>query len=150
MPIKASVSARPDNPVFIVSDHGFKAFHKQIRLSIALASAGLGRDAYVVPEGGSAMIYVDRKHTAELVPKVRQALQGIEGIERIAAREDFPSLGLPDPQKDPQMAEPGSLAKSDYTFSRPRRTEARSWLPLHNRAEVTVIWRVIPTWTRSS
>ena len=105
--------------VFIVSDHGFKAFHKQIRLSIALASAGLGRDAYVVPEGGSAMIYVDRKHTAELVPKVRQALQGIEGIERIAAREDFPSLGLPDPQKDPQMADLVLFAKSDYTFSHP-------------------------------
>src|SRR6185312_14065270 len=98
--------------VFIVSDHGFKAFHKQIRLSIALAFAGLGRDAYVVPEGGSAMIYVDKIHTAELVPKVRQALQGIEGIERIAAREDFRSLGLPDPQKDPQMADLVLFAKS--------------------------------------
>ncbi|HJY07571.1 MAG TPA: ectonucleotide pyrophosphatase/phosphodiesterase, partial [Bryobacteraceae bacterium] len=75
--------------VLIVSDHGFKAFHKQIRPSIALAS--LGRDAYVVPEGGSAMIYVDKKHTAELVAKVRQALQEVEGIERIATREDFPS-----------------------------------------------------------
>src|SRR6185312_1679894 len=46
--------------VLIVSDHGFKAFHKQIRPSIALAS--LGRDAYVVPEGGRAMIYIDKKH----------------------------------------------------------------------------------------
>jgi predicted AlkP superfamily pyrophosphatase or phosphodiesterase len=103
--------------VFIVSDHGFKAFHKQIRPSIALAS--LGHDAYVVPEGGSAMIYVDKKHRAELVAKIRQTLQGVEGIERIATREDFPLLGLPDPQKDPQMADIVLFAKNDYTFSRP-------------------------------
>ena len=107
--------------VLIVSDHGFKAFHKQIRPSIALAS--LGRDAYVVPEGGSAMIYVDKKHTAELVAKVRQALQEVEGIERIATREDFPSLGLPDPQKDPQMADVVLFAKSGYSFSRPAAAE---------------------------
>ena len=113
--------------VFVVSDHGFKAFHKQIRPSIALAA--LGHDAYVVPEGGSAMIYVDKKHTAELVAKVRQALQGVEGIERIATREDFPSLGLPDPQTDPQMADVVLFAKSDYTFSRPTATEGPVVVP---------------------
>lgn len=101
--------------VFIVSDHGFKAFHKQIRPSIALAS--LGRSVYVVSEGGSAMIYVDKKRTAELVSKVRRTLQGGEGIERIATREDFPSLGLPDPQKDSQMADIVLFAKSGYTFA---------------------------------
>lgn len=107
--------------VFVVSDHGFKAFHKQIRPSIALAS--LGHDAYVVPEGGSAMIYLNKAHTEELTAKARQALQGVEGIERIATRSDFPSLGLPDPQKDPQMADIVLFAKSDYAFSRPAANE---------------------------
>src|SRR5438105_3711658 len=33
----------------VVSDHGFKAFDKQIRLSLAFVAAGLGDSAYVVP-----------------------------------------------------------------------------------------------------
>lgn len=37
---------------FIVSDHGFKAFTKQIKPNVALQAAGLDKQVYVLPEGG--------------------------------------------------------------------------------------------------
>ena len=52
---------------FIVSDHGFKLVKRQIRLNAAFMKAGLLKatdgkilqsDAYVVPEGGSAIVYL--------------------------------------------------------------------------------------------
>lgn len=102
----------------IVSDHGFKAYTKQIKPNAALAAAGLDKQVYVLPEGGSAFVYIEPVEDAEkLVPRVRKALEGVEGIDRIAGVEDYPSLGLPHPDKDPQFGHLLLAAKDGYSFS---------------------------------
>ncbi len=101
----------------IVSDHGFKAYSKQVRPSVALAAAGLGSRAYVLPEGGTAFVYFDPAQAAELRPRVVQALAGIEGIDKVIGPEGFTALGLPQPERDRQMAQLLLTAKNGYAFS---------------------------------
>ena len=102
----------------IVSDHGFKAYTKQIKPNAALAAAGLEKQVYVLPEGGSAFVYFEPvADAAKLVPQVRKALEGLEGIDRVAGVEDYPSLGLPHPDKDPQFGHLLLAAKDGYSFS---------------------------------
>jgi predicted AlkP superfamily pyrophosphatase or phosphodiesterase len=101
----------------VVSDHGFKAYTKQVRPSIALRAAGLGDQVYVLPEGGTGYVYFDNSKAAELAPKVKQALAGAEGIDRIVGPEEFASLGLAQPERDPQMYQLLLTARSGYSFS---------------------------------
>jgi predicted AlkP superfamily pyrophosphatase or phosphodiesterase len=98
---------------FVVADHGFKAYTKQIRPAVALAAAGLGDKAYVLPEGGSAFLY----SAAEILPKVRQALTGVEGIDQIIGQDGFAAIGLPLPDRDPQMSQLFLTAKTGYSFT---------------------------------
>src|SRR6185312_11610487 len=44
---------------------------------------------------------------------------GTEGIARVAGRGEFPSLGMPDPSKDPQAPDLVLYAKDDYAFGNP-------------------------------
>ncbi|MGD0774763.1 MAG: ectonucleotide pyrophosphatase/phosphodiesterase [Candidatus Solibacter sp.] len=101
----------------IVADHGFKGYTKEIRPAIALAAAGLTGKVHVVAEGGTAMIYLDRAQAVELLPKTVQALQGLEGVGQVVGRDGFAALGLPTPDKDPQMSQLLLTAKDGYSFS---------------------------------
>ena len=102
----------------IVSDHGFKAFTKQIKPNAALKAAGLDKQVYVLPEGGTAFVYFEPvADAAKLVPQVRKALAGVDGIDRILGVEDYPLLGLPHPDKDPQFGHLLLAAKDGYSFS---------------------------------
>ena len=98
----------------IVSDHGFKAYKSQIRATVALQQAGLDDKVFVLPEGGTAFVYVSED---ALIPRVRAALAGVEGIDRIMGAAEFPALGLPVPQKDPQFGQLLLSAKEGYSFS---------------------------------
>ena len=102
---------------FVVADHGFKGYTKEIRPAVALAAAGLTGKVYVLAEGGSALVYVAQSQLAELLPKTIQALQGVEGIDQVIGEDGFPALGLPLPGKDPQMGNLLLTAKSGYSFS---------------------------------
>ena len=58
--------------IFIVSDHGFKTYDKVIHPNALLTSKGLQEDVWVIPEGGSAMVYITRPaKKAELAPRLR-------------------------------------------------------------------------------
>lgn len=103
--------------VMVVSDHGFKKFTKQVRPTVALAAAGLAKQVYVLAEGGSAYVYFDRAQSAQLSPKVVKALDGIEGIDKIVGPDGFAALGLPQPNRDPQMYQLLLTAKDGYSFS---------------------------------
>lgn len=98
----------------IVSDHGFKAYTKQIRATVALDAAGLGDKAFVLPEGGTAFVYLG---DIQLLSKVRQALDGVEGIEKIYGVEEYSALGLPHPDRDPQFGHLLLAARTGYSFS---------------------------------
>ena len=101
----------------IVSDHGFKAYKNQIKPSVALKAAGLDTKVFVLPEGGTAFVYIDPVQAVELIPKVRQALAGVEGIQGIYGAGDYAALGLPRPEKDPQFGQLLLAAKDGYSFS---------------------------------
>ena len=102
----------------IVSDHGFKAYTKQIKPNVALKAAGLDKQVFVLPEGGTAFVYIEPPtDAAKLVPQIRKALEGVEGIDQILGVDDYPSLGLPHPDKDPQFGHLLLAAKDGYSFS---------------------------------
>ncbi|MEO8368350.1 MAG: ectonucleotide pyrophosphatase/phosphodiesterase [Candidatus Solibacter sp.] len=98
----------------IVSDHGFKGYTKTIQPAVALAAAGLTGKAHVIPEGGTAMIYVPDK---SLIPQAVKALEGIEGVGKVVGVDGFAAMGLPTPDKDPQMSQLIITAKEGYSFS---------------------------------
>jgi predicted AlkP superfamily pyrophosphatase or phosphodiesterase len=112
--------------VLIVSDHGFKTAKRNIRPNTVLREKGLlivdgnkvtSADAYVIPEGGTAMVYVtDPANRQRLVPQLKEWFKQLEGVDRILGPEDFPALGLPDPEKNKQMADLVLAGKEGYSF----------------------------------
>ncbi len=110
----------------VVADHGFRVVKKQINANVLLKAQGwIARDsggvrceAWAIPEGGTAMVYVtDPARRSELVPRLTQVLAGVEGVDRVYGPADFPALGLPLPGKYDQMADLLVSAKSGYAFS---------------------------------
>ena len=97
-----------------MSDHGFKKYTKEVRPAIAIEAAGLAKSVFVLPEGGSAYVYFD---SPQMVGKVKKALEGIEGIDRIIEPDGFAALGLPQPERDPQMYRLLLTAKEGFSFS---------------------------------
>ncbi len=117
----------PRTTLFVVSDHGFKTVKRQIRPNAALLKTGLitapdGKiaktEAYVVPEGGTAMVYVTvPDQSGALLARVKQALQGIEGIDRVIEPAQYAEFGLPTPSANEQMGALFLTAKDGYAFS---------------------------------
>ena len=112
--------------LLIVSDHGFRTFKYKIHPNVRLRESGLlsggpdhpKGDAWVVPEGGTAMVYVtnpDRR--AELVPQLRHILTGAEGIDRVYGADEFSTLGLPTRPTNEQAPDLLLAATPDYAFS---------------------------------
>ena len=113
--------------VIVVSDHGFKTVKRLIRVNAALADAGLlqvqdGKvvscQAYVVPEGGSAIVYVTVPDpSGEILARARKAIAAVEGIATIVEPEGYATLGLPLPRDDDQMGALFVLPKEGYAFN---------------------------------
>lgn len=113
--IEAS-GAKERTSVVVVSDHGFKAVEKEISGTQVLKAAGLDQAAQVIPEGGSAMIYLKPGQAADALKKVRDAFEGLEGVARVAGEDEFNSLGLPTSKQDAQAPQLIAYAKSGYAF----------------------------------
>ena len=121
----AGLTAR--TTVFVVSDHGFKPVKRQILPNTALQRAGLLQaegnkvtraDAYVVPEGGTAIAYVTSADPdGALLARLRTTLEGIEGIDRIVEAREFDRYGLPQPSPSGQMGSLFLTAREGYAFS---------------------------------
>lgn len=117
----------PTTTIFVLSDHGFKAVKRQILANAALLKAGLLKtvdgkitetQAYVVPEGGSALVYVTVPDPAgDILARTRQALAGLEGIDKVIEPAEFAQLGLPLPSANPQMGALFLTAKEGYAFA---------------------------------
>lgn len=112
--------------LLVVSDHGFFAFDKIIQPNIALKHAGLLRvekdeithkDAFVLSQGGAAAVYLfDRSKTAEMLPRVKELLGRLEGVERVILPEDFAALGQPTPREHRWAPDLWLAAKDGYLF----------------------------------
>jgi predicted AlkP superfamily pyrophosphatase or phosphodiesterase len=113
--------------LFILSDHGFKAVKRQILPNGALLKAGLleaadGKvskaQAYVVPEGGSALVYVTvADPSGDILARTRKALAGLEGIDKVIEPEEYAKYGLPLPSDNNQMGALFLTAKEGYSFA---------------------------------
>ena len=122
---RAGLTAR--TTFVVVSDHGFKLVKRQIRLNAAFMKAGLLKaqdgkvlqsDAYVVPEGGSAIVYLTVPDpTGELLARARKAIAGVEGIDGVIEPADYARFGLPLPTVNNQMGVLFVTPKDGYSFT---------------------------------
>ncbi len=95
--------------VLVVSDHGFKTVRRQIRPNVVVRAQSLA--AHVIPEGGTAMVYLTDPAQRE---RVKAALGGVEGVARVIDAPEFDALGMPrgkDPAPDLILA-----ARNGYAF----------------------------------
>jgi predicted AlkP superfamily pyrophosphatase or phosphodiesterase len=114
---------------FVVSDHGFKQVKRQIRLNAAFLKAGLLKvqdgktvqsEAYVVPEGGSAIVYLTVPDpSGEILARARKAMAGVEGIDAVIETGDYARYGLPLPSVNNQMGVLFITPKDGYAFAAP-------------------------------
>lgn len=102
---------------FVVSDHGFKGYTNEIRTAVALASNGLAKAAYVLPEGGTGFLYFNSTNSPEVSRKVLELMKSVEGIADVITPDRFAALGLAQPGKDPQMFDVLLAAKNGYSLS---------------------------------
>jgi predicted AlkP superfamily pyrophosphatase or phosphodiesterase len=111
--------------LIIVSDHGFRTIKHKIHPNVLLREKGFARslqgqpkgDAWVVPEGGTAMVYVANPgRGAELVVQLRSLFTAAEGIDQVYGTDEFPKLGLPTPDRSDQAPDLVLAAKPDYAF----------------------------------
>jgi predicted AlkP superfamily pyrophosphatase or phosphodiesterase len=111
--------------LLIVSDHGFRTYQHKIHPNVLLRENGLvsgGPDhpkgpAWVVPEGGTAMVYVtDATRRTELIPQLRRTLSSAEGIDRVYGSDEFSTLGLPTRSMNEQAPDLVLAAKPGYSF----------------------------------
>lgn len=117
----------PRTTIFVLSDHGFKTVKRQILPNAALMKAGLLKvengkitqtEAYVVPEGGTALVYVTVPDPGgEILNRTKQALAGLEGIDKVIEPQDFAQYGLPLPSANQQMGALFLTAKDGYAFT---------------------------------
>jgi predicted AlkP superfamily pyrophosphatase or phosphodiesterase len=116
----------PRTTLFILSDHGFKSVKKHVLANVALREAGLvtveggkvtATKVYSVAEGGTALVYVTAPDPdGALLRKARQALTGLEGVDRIVEPAEYAAYGLPQPSVDPQAGALFLTAKEGYAF----------------------------------
>lgn len=112
--------------IIVATDHGFKKVQKVIHTNVALRDAGFIRtkdgkvescDAYVMPQGGLAFVYVtDTARRAELLPKLRTLCAGLEGVKQVIDGNDGPTLGMPAPAENQGMGDLVLYAKDGYAF----------------------------------
>lgn len=129
---------RDRTTVFILSDHGFKTFKQVIHPNAALRSRGLLRvtsgkieaDVWVIPEGGTAMVYITRpERRAELLPILRTLFSGIAGVSQVLGNGDFGRLGLPTPDANKRMADLVLAAAEGYSFDAAHNGESVTPVP---------------------
>jgi hypothetical protein len=122
----ARAGLRDRTTIIVTTDHGFKKVKNVIHMNVALRDAGLIRvkgakaescDAYVMPQGGLAFVYVtDPAKRAELLPKLKTLCAGIEGVKEVVDGNDGPRLGMPTPAENQGMGDLVLYAKDGYAF----------------------------------
>lgn len=108
--------------IFVVSDHGFASAKRVIHPNVILRREGLLRDrndcdVWAIPEGGTAMVYVtNQQRRAELLPRLAQMFQGVEGIKEVITPDRYAQFGFPPPGLESRMSDVVLAAADDYAF----------------------------------
>jgi predicted AlkP superfamily pyrophosphatase or phosphodiesterase len=107
---------RDRTTIFVVSDHGFKSYQHQIRPNALLRQKGLLRDsdcdAWVVTEGGTAMVYF----TKAPVPSLKEEFLKLPGVAQVILPEEYSQYGYPQVEPQGRMADMVLAAKPGYAF----------------------------------
>lgn len=118
--------------LFVVADHGFLSYDREVRLNALFVKEGLieldekkekpvKRRAWAVAGGGSASVYIlekDPAARAALTEQVAGLLGRTEGVERVIRPADYAALGLPDPSVNPRQGDLMVNAREGYAFAR--------------------------------
>ena len=113
--------------LFVVSDHGFAPYDTIIQPNALFRQMGLvevndkgkviNRQAWCVSQGGSAFIYqLDKEKRNELLPKLKESLSKLKGVEAVIEADGFGKLGLPNPENNPEMADLVLTTGPGYSF----------------------------------
>jgi predicted AlkP superfamily pyrophosphatase or phosphodiesterase len=112
---------------FIVSDHGFITYTKNIKPNVLLKKEGLltaagptikSRKAYCQAQGGGAFIYVlDKENRAAIIKDLKSKFAATEGVAAVIGTEDFVKHGHLTPDQDPREPDIMLSAKDGYSFS---------------------------------
>ncbi|MDB6117651.1 MAG: type phosphodiesterase/nucleotide pyrophosphatase [Verrucomicrobiaceae bacterium] len=112
--------------IVVTTDHGFKKVEKLIYPNVALRKAGFLKalgpkvtscDGYVFAQGGIAFAFVtDPARKAELLPKLKETLEKVEGIDKVIDGTDGPKLGMPLPENNQGMGDLILYPKPGYAF----------------------------------
>ncbi|HYO83228.1 MAG TPA: alkaline phosphatase family protein [Bryobacteraceae bacterium] len=102
--------------VIVTSDHGFKTYAETLQPNAFLRSKGIS-DVWVVPEGGTGMVYITRpERKSELLPVLRRELGSMAGVQRVIGEDEFTKLGYPLPGKNDRMADLVLSARDGFAF----------------------------------
>jgi predicted AlkP superfamily pyrophosphatase or phosphodiesterase len=119
--------------IFVVSDHGFKTYHHLIHPNALLKQKGLLRsaddnDGWVIPEGGTAMVYVTREEKRQQVLDAFKTQ--IPGVSEIISPENYARYGYPALAPNGRMADLVLAAANDYGFDSLSNGDVNSDVPL--------------------
>ena len=111
--------------IVIASDHGFRPIEKDIRPNVLLkalnpegAPADAKPTARSVSQGGGCMVYVlDAARKAELLPKIRDRFQKLEGVATVVEEADFSKYGVASPGSNDRFPDLWLSAKPGYSFT---------------------------------
>lgn len=112
--------------IFIVSDHGFSPISHAIFPNVILRNAGLvrvkdgkivGGDVRIVPQGGSAFLYIlDQDRRDEIAERIQSAFAGAKGLEKIVPTDQLNDYGVATPEQDPHAPDMVLFANEGYVF----------------------------------
>ena len=94
--------------LLVVSDHGFKDVRRTANPNVLLKERNA--PGYVVPEGGTAMVYTPDPAGAATL------FRAAEGVERVIEPSGFHELGLPTPAESNQAPDLVLAARDGYGF----------------------------------
>jgi len=112
--------------LIVTSDHGFSENKISVLPNVVLKEKGLvevdgkevtGGAVRVVPQGGSAFIYIlDEANRDQIIQQVKVAFADVEGVSSVIAADEFAAYGIANPRRDPHAPDMVLFAKMNYFF----------------------------------
>lgn len=111
--------------LFVVSDHGFSIIDHALLPNVILRNAGLitvkgprvveGK-VRIVTQGGATLFYItDTAHRDEVAQQIKNAFDGVDGVDKILLPTETAAYGVGDPAKDPHAPDMVLFAKMGWT-----------------------------------
>jgi arylsulfatase A-like enzyme len=103
-----------DTAVAVVSDHGFLATPRELRVNVHLKRLGAAQDVRFVMNHGAGYLYALRDRVG--LPALARELAGLEGVARVWQPSEYAALGLPTPDTNPHVGDLLLEAEEGYCF----------------------------------